>query len=42
MCSSDRRKEDCTMDGELEVSRRTLMGTEGLLGVHLEVNNDKK
>lgn len=42
ICSTHRKKEDCTKDKVLDLSKLILMGTEGLLGVDLEVNNNKK
>ena len=42
ICSAHRKKEDCTKDKVPDLSKLILMGTEGLLGVDLEVNNNKK
>jgi len=42
ICSTHRKKKDCTKDKVLDLSKHMLKGTEGLLGVNLEVNNNKK
>jgi hypothetical protein len=40
--STHRQKEDCTTEKELYLSKHISMGTGGLLGVNLDVRDNKK